>query len=322
MSKKNLVFNSLLIVSVATFSVKFMQYKANLAKRNSAVQGKPITNIDQIVQNAPILNSSNAVSHTLSMATSNNNIQALNTGNVATNSLITNNPTLTPSTPSTPSLSNPSSLSVNTPSIPSVITPSVPTPSVIQVPSNGTSTVPATADATSVVNPAVASILSNTLLASSFYVGMNTTVTTAQNLPNPLYGGTLTFGYKPIKVLAIEANYNYMTGSQYGANVNTNSFGVSAKGVLSASNFSFYAKSGVSYQVVTSNGEITGVKCGTISLCNGSSNNYPLVSASVGASYSFTNHIEAKVENTQYVPAGNSVTGAMSSSAVGIQYNF
>lgn len=158
---------------------------------------------------------------------------------------------------------------------------------------------------------------------SPAYVNINTGVAKVYNLPTGSWIGNINAGYNINRSFALEAGYNILASSQFGANMTTNIVDVAAKGTIPFSDlFSLYGRAGIGYGDNSWSGttNTTGSNC---ILCNNNlSSNYGLALVGLGGSFSLSKHWDLRIEDTAYIPWSNTSTGSTNAITFGTQYNF
>ncbi len=158
-------------------------------------------------------------------------------------------------------------------------------------------------------------------LVSPAYINLNTGVAKIYNLPTGSWAGSVNAGYNFNSSFALEAGYNILASSQYGATATSNIFDIAAKGTLPLSEvFSLYGRAGIGYGIDGWSGTATGTPSW---LCAGQYNsNYATALVGLGGSFALSKHFDLRIEDYAFIPFSNTMTGGMNIVTFGTQYNF
>lgn len=156
---------------------------------------------------------------------------------------------------------------------------------------------------------------------SGAYINLNTGVATMQALPTGSWLGNLNAGYNFNRGFALEGGYNLFANQQMGATTTTNIFDVAAKGILPFSEvFSLYGRLGAGLGINGWSGQCTTPNCG---LCQSNDSTYMLGLVGIGGSFALDKSFDLRVEDSLYVPFGNTFVGStINAVTFGVQYNF
>lgn len=163
--------------------------------------------------------------------------------------------------------------------------------------------------------------LSSSSANNPVYINVNAGWGYQNAVPSGSVAGTLNAGYNFNPYFAVEGGYALLWGNNYNTTSSNNIFDVAAKGTLPLSSiFSLYGRLGAAVDYNSFSGTSnSGTPC---SYCNQGASLMWLAGA--GMSFKLSNHFELHVEDTAYIPEGDSGSpmGFTNLVLFGSQYNF
>lgn len=163
----------------------------------------------------------------------------------------------------------------------------------------------------------------NTTVQQNFpvYINVNAGWGYQNAVPSGSAAGTFNAGYNFNPYFAVEGGYALLYGNNYNTTSNNNIFDVAAKGILPLSSiFSLYGRLGAAVDFNSFSG--TSTSSAPCSYCNQGASFMWLAGA--GMSFKLSQRFELHLEDTAYIPQGDSGSpmGFTNLVLFGSQYNF